>query len=140
MEQPSIEIINNTKQSLKFSLTHTIDGVVPSASSSSIFPIAPSETKIVAWANEGTANLFVWNEIDELIWKGIIPAKVKKPILLSQNGEKVFFDSMELPKDFAVTTSLQNNATTDSSQFFYVMLCLLFLFIIACFVYYFLKK
>lgn len=139
MERPSIEILNNTSSLLRFSLTHTIDGNIPSLSDEGIFSISPSESKKVSWVNEGTANLFVWDEEGEVKWKGIIPAKVQKPIILSQNGEKVFFDSMELPKDFMPTTSFQQNTNT-SQPFFYVMLILLFIFILVCLGHYFFSK
>ena len=64
-------------------------------------------------------NMFVWRKInygdlekkviDQIIWKGVIPTKVNKTLIVDPDAKKVIYDGMELPDNFQVTTSLKMN-------------------------------
>lgn len=66
--------------------------------------IFPEESDLFTVKN-GTMNLFVWTDISqEPIWKGIIPTKIKEPVLIFPEQKKVFCGDIEIPDGFGVST------------------------------------
>lgn len=61
--------------------------------------------------------MFVWNKQGNLIWKGIVPTKVKKEILVLPDERKVYFSGIEIPEGFKPTTSLDNPSENSKSFF-----------------------
>ena len=58
---------------------------------------------------DGTMNMFVWTDVNaDPMWKGIVPTKVRKIIVVSPEDRKVTYDGIELPEGF--------NPVTDPSK------------------------
>jgi len=74
-----------------------------------------SNQRIELAYQNATANLFVKIEdLDEVVWKGIIPTKVQHPIEIYPEERKVIFDGMVLPDSFKPTTNFSNEGNKKS--------------------------
>lgn len=131
--EKNIEFVSKADTEIKICLKNSEDSFPPSVGD--CLELSPRKINKISWTdNGGTANLFVFSSQDELKWKGVIPTKVKKPIEILQNGEKVIFDNIELQKDFAVTTGFQEKSS-NYNTFFWILILVLFLGILIYFIY-----
>lgn len=53
----------------------------------------------------GTMNMFVWVDTNSPpVWKGIVPTKIKKDLIIDPEKKKVYYDSLEIPEGFNPVT------------------------------------
>lgn len=115
MNTQKVNIINNSSQKdIYVFLKSPEDANVPEKFSSSI-KILPNTVSSIGYQN-ATANMFVFDESRVVLWQGIIPTKVQKPIEIYPEERKVMFDSIQLPDNFKVTTSLSNSSSGENKN------------------------
>ena len=115
MNVQSIQVTNSSdSHPIYLKLTPPENANVPEKSS--FISISPKSTENIA-VQGSIMNMFVWMRLnyenleekvsDEVIWKGVIPTKVNKTLIIDPEGKKVIYDGMELPDNFQVTTILK---------------------------------
>ena len=118
MNAQNIQITNSSKSHcilLKFTPPENAD--VPD--SKSLITISPGSTETIS-VNGGVMNMFVWEKHSEdniqsiLVWKGIVPTKVNKTLVVDPKEGKVFYDGMELPSNFQPSTNLEQLGSRSS--------------------------
>jgi hypothetical protein len=75
-------------------------------------PIQAMQNIELAYQN-ATANLFVKldeENLNEIVWKGIVPTKVQHPIEIYPEERRVIFDGMILPDNFKTITSFNEGS------------------------------
>ncbi len=74
--------------------------------------ISPGTSERFAVKN-GTMNMFVWTYVDAPpVWKGIIPTKVKKPVIIFPEQNKVLYDGVQIPEGFGPNTDLSGQGSS----------------------------
>nr|QBK85441.1 MAG: hypothetical protein LCMAC101_00280 [Marseillevirus LCMAC101] len=116
------------------------DANTPESSQS---PISPGSTakRPVHFA---TSNLFVWTDpASDPIWMGVVPTKVQKDIIVSPEKREVSYDGVTLPSGFSPITDPQALTREEMNSWLHqgkISMCIwliLFLIIVAIFVYFF---
>lgn len=129
MNIQKVNIVNKSSfLNIKLLLTSPEDATTPSENNS--IELIASEEKNISYQN-ATANLFIWNENGEMIWRGIIPTKVQHPIEIYPEDSKVVFDGMILPDNFKTITNLnQGTKKTYHNIWLYFLIFALIVIII----------
>ena len=73
--------------------------------------VSPNSTiKMAASHGSGTLNLFVWNTTppNNIIWKGIVPTKVQKPLVVIPERKEVKYMDIVLPSGFNPVTNVDH--------------------------------
>lgn len=118
MNIQTISIFNlSESQTISVALFSSEDASLPSGGSLNISP----KGSVTPAVQNGSMNLFIWNENSECIWQGIIPTKTQKIIEISPEKKKVFHNNMEIPHGFGPITSLDDSRfVKKSSNNFYI--------------------
>ena len=135
MNTQSVQVSNSSKEnSILIKFTPPENATIPDKSSLSISPGSIARID----ANGGVMNMFIWgknlgsNNDSDLIWKGVVPTKINKMLVIDPEGKKVFYDGIELPDNFQPTTSPQSGVVPqkdNSWTYFIVSLIIVLLFV-----------
>jgi len=143
MHSPTLQVANTSSdKSIQISFNPPEDANVPDKTKRIL--ISPKETKKMA-VQEGTMNLFVWNE-SVLLWKGIVPTKIQKPLLISPDTKEVMYGAMILPEGFNPITDpshsgfVQQSTSLLSNSTLIILLVILIICGIGLYIYFFKKQ
>lgn len=121
----STVIIVNTSDSLPIIIAFSPpeNAQEPSLSQGKLIP--PQKNIVMgAEAGEGTLNLFVrkGEEPHEVIWKGVVPIKISKPLQIFPETKIVKYDNLVLPEGFSPVTDLSEYTEKKSTWSWKILL------------------
>ena len=102
--------------------------------------ISPGISQKLA-VKDGTMNMFVWTDINSPpVWKGIVPTKVKKSIIIFPEQKKVLYDNIQIPEGFRPITNLSDKVSLKkklrSSWWTYFIVIFLIILMLSWILYY----
>ena len=88
-----MQITNSSRHEIFVILTPTYDKRIPKSPTQGI----PSSSTKSYHINTGTMNLFIWDTRGNLVWRGIVPTLIKRPLIFSESG--VMYGGNLLPQE-----------------------------------------
>jgi hypothetical protein len=112
MEEQSIQISNSSKD--KCILVNLSSPENPNSYQDKQIEIPRNSVKKIN-TKGGVMNMAVWekNSSQKIIWKGIIPTKIDKILIINPNEKQVIYNGMEIPNNL---TSLEYNNNENFMQ------------------------
>ena len=131
MDIQSIQINNSSdSKNIFVKLTPPENAHVPE--SNELINIPPNSTKTVG-VQGGVMNLFVWDKLMNVNWKGIIPTKINKMIVISPEENKVSYDGTEIPSNFETTTHFEDTNPKNNNWPYFIVSLVITLILIGIF-------
>ena len=124
MNTQSIQVVNSSNTNeIMIKLTPPENAQTPENKFPIVIPLKSSKEVAV---RGGVMNIFVWMNhnrgnldnkmVTELVWKGIIPTKTIKPIIIIPEKKKIMHDGMELPSNFRPVTGTEVHHSEENRE------------------------